>query len=282
MIRLAQSVLFGQNNICSTQFTYTSNRGFNSSCGSPVVETKRARNNENSVIVNAQVDGTNFSPDVKDDEQIMLYVRKSGNAINNLVNRAFGIPLQKRGDIWVGYKTFTASDASTTLESGNYTAVFGPFRDGYEPYKETGPAVTLGFTDHSNCDVSFRITDIMEEGEEGKFDEEATVEIAPLDAVDVTGFDFCSQVADDLEAQCCECFTGSSNCQTVSDSAGIWTGVGCIKTDPETMVTQLITLGLRIGGGAALLMIIFAGFMFSTSAGDTKKLRMLRTTSLLQ
>ena len=40
---------------------------------------------------------------------------------------------------------------------------------------------------------------------------------------------------------------------------------------PEQIAGELIRLGLSIGGGIGLLMILGAGFIFSTSQGDPKR-----------
>jgi hypothetical protein len=60
----------------------------------------------------------------------------------------------------------------------------------------------------------------------------------------------------------------------VSDDANVTsipTAIGCIPTDPTKMVSALIGVGLSISGGAALLMFLAAGFLFSTSQGDPKR-----------
>lgn len=62
-------------------------------------------------------------------------------------------------------------------------------------------------------------------------------------------------------AKCAECY----------DNEGIWTAVGCIKTDATTMVTQILRIAMGIAGGIALIMILAAGFMLSVSQGDPKR-----------
>ena len=52
---------------------------------------------------------------------------------------------------------------------------------------------------------------------------------------------------------------------------GIYTAIGCIGADSESIVTRLVRIGLGIAGGVALLMILAGAFMFSTSQGDPKK-----------
>lgn len=60
------------------------------------------------------------------------------------------------------------------------------------------------------------------------------------------------------------------NCQVVGSGA-IWTAVGCIPASATGIVQSIVKVGLGIAGGVALLMILAAGFMFSTSQGDPKR-----------
>lgn len=78
-------------------------------------------------------------------------------------------------------------------------------------------------------------------------------------------FDLCNQAGPEESAQrdaCVKCF----------DKGQIWTGVGCIPFTTQTgMVKALITLGLSITGTIVVLMTLYAGFLFSTSQGDPKR-----------
>jgi len=78
-----------------------------------------------------------------------------------------------------------------------------------------------------------------------------------------SGGEFAAQKA---ACESCQNISGDTNTDT-----GIWTAVGCIRANPESIVKQVITLGLSIGGGVALLMILASGFIFSTSQGDPKR-----------
>lgn len=51
----------------------------------------------------------------------------------------------------------------------------------------------------------------------------------------------------------------------------VWTAVGCIPTDAESMLQVLIRIGLMVGGGIALLIILAGAFILSISQGDPKK-----------
>ena len=58
------------------------------------------------------------------------------------------------------------------------------------------------------------------------------------------------------------------------DSYGINTAIGCIPLSNMTVFTGfLLKVGLGIGGGIAMLLIIYAGFIITTSSGDPKRLQ---------
>lgn len=65
---------------------------------------------------------------------------------------------------------------------------------------------------------------------------------------------------------------GRSKCETCLDKEGIWTAIGCIPTDStDGIVGELMSIGLSIAGGIALLMILAAAFLFATSEGEPKR-----------
>lgn len=80
----------------------------------------------------------------------------------------------------------------------------------------------------------------------------------------VASYDLCKQQlkegTDQFEA-CQECFSGN----------GIWTAVGCIPSNPESVIKTVITIGLTAGGGIVLIMILVGSFMLSVSQGDPNK-----------
>ncbi len=87
------------------------------------------------------------------------------------------------------------------------------------------------------------------------------------DETDVGEFELCKQIADaDQKAKCDSCFERGEGSE-----GGIWTAVGCIKRDPKGIVQSVLQIGLGISGGVALLMILSAAFLFSTSQGDVKR-----------
>ena len=58
---------------------------------------------------------------------------------------------------------------------------------------------------------------------------------------------------------------------------GINTAIGCIPTDPKGLVGLLVSWTAGIGGGIALLMIFYAGFVLTTAGGDLKKVSSAKT-----
>ncbi|MEN8253809.1 MAG: hypothetical protein ABFQ62_05560, partial [Patescibacteria group bacterium] len=77
-------------------------------------------------------------------------------------------------------------------------------------------------------------------------------------------FDICKQIPDaELKGKCTTC--------TGSDNTGIWTAVGCIRADAGSIVQAIMTVGLTVAGGVALLMFLAASFMLSTSQGEPKR-----------
>lgn len=64
------------------------------------------------------------------------------------------------------------------------------------------------------------------------------------------------------------------NCFNCASSDGIWTGMGCLPLDIKTLINGFIlTTGIGLGGGFALLCIIYAAFMMQSSQGNPEKLK---------
>jgi hypothetical protein len=97
--------------------------------------------------------------------------------------------------------------------------------------------------------------------------------------INVQPFQICDQIEKSTKAynRCVRCVAGMPLDDSPITTAfpetpkGIWTAVGCIKTEPQNIITALIRIGLSVAGGVALLMILSASFMLSLSAGDQKK-----------
>lgn len=60
--------------------------------------------------------------------------------------------------------------------------------------------------------------------------------------------------------------------QCMGTGTGAWTAFGCIKTDPQQFIGEILRIGVGIGGGIAFLLILFGGFQILTSAGNPEKL----------
>ncbi len=73
----------------------------------------------------------------------------------------------------------------------------------------------------------------------------------------------CKQVpVDKGQTECVDCF----------DDGGIWTSLGCISNqDTKGIVEKIVTIGISLAGGIALLIILAAAFILSTSQGEPKR-----------
>src|SRR3989344_797718 len=66
--------------------------------------------------------------------------------------------------------------------------------------------------------------------------------------------------------------TNHDTCESCFNSAGVYTAFGCIKTNPQQFVADVLKLAIGIAGGIAFLMIIYGGFTIMTSSGNPEKL----------
>ncbi len=62
-----------------------------------------------------------------------------------------------------------------------------------------------------------------------------------------------------------------SACMACFTSEGIWTAVGCVPSNPESIIKMVVSVGLAVGGGVVLIMILVGSFMLSVSQGDPNK-----------
>lgn len=76
-------------------------------------------------------------------------------------------------------------------------------------------------------------------------------------------YELCAQIKKDTDQYeaCMTCFTGQ----------GIWTAIGCIPSNPQSIIQTIIVIGLALGGGIVLIMILAGSFMLSVSQGDPNK-----------
>lgn len=72
---------------------------------------------------------------------------------------------------------------------------------------------------------------------------------------------------------CVQTGEGRAECQACYDKhngAAIWTAIGCIPTDRESIVIAFVRLAIGVSGGVVLLIILSAAFQIATSKGDPK------------
>lgn len=70
-----------------------------------------------------------------------------------------------------------------------------------------------------------------------------------------------------LYADCIAC-TG-----TDGSGGGIWTGLGCISFNPQGFVSNLLNIGVGLGGGFALLLLLYGSFLLATSSGNPEQVQ---------
>jgi len=139
---------------------------------------------------------------------------------------------------------------SFTPNASKFPATYKIYVEERSGINETFPGCTLSITTQSGCSA-----DQCEEEEEIIDPLESTAEIEP--------FEICNQIPEDgPRGKCLDCF----------GQQGIWTAIGCIDTSStEGIVGKLMTVGISIAGGIALLMILASAFLFATSEGEPKR-----------
>jgi hypothetical protein len=96
---------------------------------------------------------------------------------------------------------------------------------------------------------------------------EKTLEEIKKEADTLGEFSYCDQVpAGDQRDACNACVGGDPGNK-------VYTAVGCISTSGSALAGDLIRLFLGVSGGIALLSILAASFILSTSRGDTNKVK---------
>lgn len=64
------------------------------------------------------------------------------------------------------------------------------------------------------------------------------------------------------------------NCISCANTNGMWTGMGCLPLDIKTLIGSFVlSTGIGLGGGLALLCIIYSAFMMQSSQGNPEKLK---------
>lgn len=64
----------------------------------------------------------------------------------------------------------------------------------------------------------------------------------------------------------------AEKCRECFDQGKTWTALGCLDTSGGGFIEDLFQLGVGIGGGVALILIIFGAFKMMTSAGNPEHL----------
>jgi hypothetical protein len=49
---------------------------------------------------------------------------------------------------------------------------------------------------------------------------------------------------------------------------GVQTAIGCIRTDPEGFVSQMVAVGIGIGSGLAFISLMYGAYKLTTSQGN--------------
>ena len=84
----------------------------------------------------------------------------------------------------------------------------------------------------------------------------------------VVEWKLCRQAYDESNPRFQQCL----NCHNTSED-GIWTAFGCIRTKQDLIVTSLSRLGLGLGGGIALILVLYGSFTISTSTSNPQRLQ---------
>lgn len=118
------------------------------------------------------------------------------------------------------------------------------------------PPSSVGSREFANCAVEFELVSTCSN------EANQCVQTPPTQATsgDVN-FDLCSQASGEQETACKNCLA----------KGGINTAVGCIGTEPQSIIKAVVQIGVGIAGGIALLMTLVGGFMLTTSQGDPKR-----------
>lgn len=74
-------------------------------------------------------------------------------------------------------------------------------------------------------------------------------------------------------------YTSDSGCSSCVNGGGVWTAIGCIPvSDPQGLAVKLIRFGIGIGGGIALLIMLFGVGQIIMAGGNPEKVQAGRET----
>lgn len=173
----------------------------------------------------------------------------SGDVTVNVTN------ISRGGDIFTGEIWLQVGSRNPFRP---HDAVNGAFSTTFTPTSGDNLKLSVGYYNISEWPTIRSIT--IPRVLEVQCTEEA-VEESPF-TPDIQEFRLCDQVNND---------SLQTLCQTCESNEGVWTAIGCVKTDPVSIAQQFITLGLGIGGGVSLIATLIGGFMLTTSQGDPQK-----------
>lgn len=117
-----------------------------------------------------------------------------------------------------------------------------------------------------NCSGNFQVSDRCNSCNHTRQSINNGADGAPYKICDQIDSNLTDSQGRSLKDLCIKC-TGNNDDQ----QKGIWTALGCIPREPEQIVKRLLLLGLGMGGGAALIMILVAGFQITISQGSPEK-----------
>ncbi|PIY69485.1 hypothetical protein COY90_00430 [Candidatus Roizmanbacteria bacterium CG_4_10_14_0_8_um_filter_39_9] len=88
---------------------------------------------------------------------------------------------------------------------------------------------------------------------------------APLDTL----IKLCDNISSSDELNKCK-----SCLQGTGQSVGVWTGVGCVRSNAASFIQEtLLGWGVGLAGGISMLCIIYAAIMMQTSGGNAEKVK---------
>jgi hypothetical protein len=128
---------------------------------------------------------------------------------------------------------------------------------GYTQFQTAGRDYTVSMTRDGEeiCDKTFHVYTTCDDEDVADDENDATT----------VDYDFCAQLDPNSGPY--------GECTSCRDRSGYYTALGCIQRQDGGVgiIQALVTIGLNLAGGVALLMILAAGFKFSISQGDPKR-----------
>lgn len=151
--------------------------------------------------------------------------------------------------------------------SGNEDT-FGPLAPGN--YKMI---VGAALDDVSVCEMSFNICATSDET--CVTTQTADLGNPEINAQAIDEFNFCTQLPEGPQREACDACIQSGGKDSLRPKA-MYTALGCIQVDNQGLVRQIIQILLSVAGLVALLSILAGAFIFSTSQGDSNKVKQAR------